>query len=158
MTTGVEVVRRDADGDDEEIECFRGSTSPHDVWPGTYRIVLTRGDREGSWRRSEGRQRTDVRWRSNDLARNAGEAPGRLCPIVRSRRYGQFRRILFKDSGDRVRVEGFTDALANDDLLPELAICAERALFDSKFMDVLEVSICLLAAGILRNLRADCFV
>ena len=175
VTKGIEVVWRDDDGHDDEIEYFVGIDLDHldsipryesvpAVWPryeggtnaeyrvrartepgpdnevhlvveyneadnreiaqtfnpwwGTNRIILTRGGREGRcrWRRSDGRERT-VPWRSFDLAAAAGRP---RATYLRSKRYGQFRRVVLDaDSGRCVLTgESTTAALEAAHLIP----------------------------------------
>ncbi|MDE0423212.1 MAG: HNH endonuclease [Gammaproteobacteria bacterium] len=161
MTIGIEVVWRDDNGHDEEIEYFSGIDVHHldaiprfesvpAVWPryeggtsveykvrahaepgpnnevhlivkykaadnpeiartfnpwwGTNRIILTHGGREGRchWRRSDGRERT-IPWRSFDLAAAQGRP---RATYLRSRRYGQFRRIILAADGHRCVLTG----------------------------------------------------
>lgn len=91
----------------------------HDLWWGTNRIILTHGNREGRchWRRSDRREFTDIPWRSFDLA----AAQGRLrATYLRSKRYGQFRRVILDaDSHQCVLTgESTTAALEAAHLIP----------------------------------------
>ena len=177
MTIGIEVVWRDADGHDEEIEYFSGidvdrldsiprfesvpavwpryqrgtnvaykvraHTEPgannevhlvveyheadnpqlartHDIGWGTNRIVLTQGNREGRchWRSPpDGRERTDILWRSFDLAAAQGRPRAKY---LRSRRYRQFRGVILDADGHRCVLTGesTTDALEAAHLIP----------------------------------------
>ena len=77
----------------------------HDLWWGTNRIILTPGERQGHchWRRSDGRERTDIRWTSFDLAAAQGRP---RAAYLRSRRYGQFRCIILAADGRRCVLTG----------------------------------------------------
>ncbi len=169
MTIGIEVVWRDADGHDGEIEYFlgidinrldsiprfesvpavwprhqggtnvaykvRAHTEPgpnnevhlvveyherdnrqlartHDIGWGTNRIVLTQGNREGRcrWRIAPDlKERTDILWRSFDLAAAQGRP---RATYLRSKRYGQFRRVILDADGRRCVLTGESTAAA----------------------------------------------
>ena len=79
-------------------------TRTFDPWWGTNRIILTHGGREGRchWRRSDGRERI-IPWRFFDLAAAQGRP---RATYLRSRRYGQFRRIIVAADGQRCVLTG----------------------------------------------------
>ena len=167
MTKGIEVIWRDDNGHDDEIEYFSGIDVDHldsiprfesvpavwpryeggtsgeykvrartepgpnnevhlvveynaadnpeiartfDPWWGTNRIILTHGGREGRchWRRLDGKERT-IPWRSFDLAAAQGRP---RATYLRSRRYGQFRRIILAADGHRCVLTGETTIAA----------------------------------------------
>ena len=91
----------------------------YDPWWGTNRIILTHGERQGHchWRRSDGRERTDIPWRFFDLAAAQGRP---RAAYLRSKRYGQFRRIILAADGHRCVLTGesTTAALEAAHLIP----------------------------------------
>lgn len=89
-----------------------------DLCWGTNRIILTQGN-HGSchWRRSDGREFTDIPWRSFDLAAAKGRP---RATYLRSKRYGQFRRVILDADGHRCVLTGesTTAALEAAHLIP----------------------------------------